>query len=199
MKHNYEESATAINLTTERLIIRQLTVNDAESAADFVTRNRDFHAAYEPIRPDQYFTTEYWIARVSVYYAERRASHFIELHVLNRDAPTRVIGRITFSSLHRGPLQACYLGYAMDENERGQGYMTEALRRAIDYMFVVENFHRIMANYMPANKASEAVLQKLGFEKEGYARDYLMIAGTWQDHVLTSLINSDWRETERKL
>lgn len=28
---------------------------------------------------------------------------------------------------------------------------------------------------------------------EGYARDYLMINGQWQDHILTSLINRNWQ------
>lgn len=46
-----------------------------------------------------------------------------------------------------------------------------------------------MANYMPANARSAAVLQRLGFTIEGTARDYLFLAGAWQDHVLTSLTN----------
>ncbi|WP_415232094.1 hypothetical protein [Psychromonas sp.] len=36
---------------------------------------------------------------------------------------------------------------------------------------------------------SEKLLVKLGFEKEGVAKSYLKIAGSWQDHVLTSKIN----------
>jgi ribosomal-protein-alanine N-acetyltransferase len=50
-----------------------------------------------------------------------------------------------------------------------------------------------MANYMPENKRSARVLEKLGFEKEGMARDYLKIAGEWRDHVLTAKINP-WHE-----
>ena len=46
-----------------------------------------------------------------------------------------------------------------------------------------------MANYQPANVWSEALLQRLGFEREGLARRYLKINGHWADHVLTSLIN----------
>jgi len=42
---------------------------------------------------------------------------------------------------------------------------------------------------MPHNAASERVLFKLGFEKEGIARKYLKIAGKWEDHILTSKIN----------
>ncbi|MCJ8298752.1 MAG: 30S ribosomal protein S5 alanine N-acetyltransferase, partial [Pseudomonadales bacterium] len=49
--------------------------------------------------------------------------------------------------------------------------------------------HRIMANYIPENVRSAKVLEKVGFKKEGYSPSYLKIAGKWQDHVLTALIN----------
>jgi ribosomal-protein-alanine N-acetyltransferase len=48
-----------------------------------------------------------------------------------------------------------------------------------------------MANHLPHNKRSEALLKKLGFEREGYAKDYLQIDGQWQDHVLNSRLAPD--------
>ena len=42
---------------------------------------------------------------------------------------------------------------------------------------------------MPRNKRSERVLKRLGFAREGLAKSYLKIAGRWEDHVLTSLVN----------
>jgi len=71
--------------------------------------------------------------------------------------------------------------------------MAEALSSAIRYCFDEMNLHRIMANYMPTNVRSAALLRKLGFAPEGYARDYLFLAGEWQDHVLTALTNDKWR------
>lgn len=55
-----------------------------------------------------------------------------------------------------------------------------------------QHIHRIMANYMPHNKRSGALLARLGFEKEGYAKDYLLIDGQWRDHVLTALTTPLW-------
>ena len=52
--------------------------------------------------------------------------------------------------------------------------------------------HRIMANYMPHNQRSGNLLKKLGFVVEGYARDYLLINGKWEDHILTSLNNDNY-------
>ena len=63
---------------------------------------------------------------------------------------------------------------------------------AIRYMQRTQHIHRIMANYMPHNQRSGNLLARLGFEKEGYAKDYLLIDGEWRDHVLTALTTRDW-------
>ena len=52
-----------------------------------------------------------------------------------------------------------------------------------------------MANYMPHNHRSGKLLERLGFEREGYAKDYLLIDGQWRDHVLTALTNKEWTPT----
>ncbi len=57
------------------------------------------------------------------------------------------------------------------------------------YMFNQFNMHRVVATYTVTNQRSAALLERLGFEKEGYAKSYLNIAGTWEDHILTALIN----------
>ena len=67
------------------------------------------------------------------------------------------------------------------------------LEKAISYVFNVKNIHRIMANYLPENKASAKVLNKLGFIVEGRAKNYLRINGIWRDHILTSLTNNNWQ------
>jgi len=67
--------------------------------------------------------------------------------------------------------------------------MTEGLAIAIDYVFQSMQLHRIMANYMPRNQRSAKLLKRLDFTVEGYARDYLMIQGQWEDHILTSRLN----------
>ena len=67
--------------------------------------------------------------------------------------------------------------------------MTEFVEAATNYVFAELDLHRIMANYVKENVRSARILEKLGFEKEGYAKSYLKIAGTWRDHVLTAKIN----------
>ncbi|VVM36874.1 hypothetical protein PS682_00069 [Pseudomonas fluorescens] len=68
--------------------------------------------------------------------------------------------------------------------------MKKTLEITNRYCFEQMGLHRIMANHLPSNVRSERLLESLGFEREGYAREYLKIAGAWEDHVLRALINS---------
>lgn len=70
--------------------------------------------------------------------------------------------------------------------------MHEGLIPVIQFAFEQRGLHRIAANYMPHNIRSGRLLRSLGFHVEGYARDYLLIDGVWQDHVLSALRNEDW-------
>jgi ribosomal-protein-alanine N-acetyltransferase len=45
----------------------------------------------------------------------------------------------------------------------------------------------------PENLRSVALLQRLGFDDEGLAREYLYIDGAWRDHRLFALRNAEFR------
>lgn len=106
---------------------------------------------------------------------------------------SEVIGYANLSNIIRGAFHACYLGYGLAQERQGKGLMTESLRMVIEYAWNDLLLHRIMANYLPENERSARVLARLGFSIEGYARDYLFIGGAWRDHVLSALINPQWR------
>ena len=68
--------------------------------------------------------------------------------------------------------------------------MTAVVNQGVEIMFSDYGLHRIEANYMPCNLRSPRVLERCGFVREGFARAYLKIAGQWEDHVLTALVNA---------
>jgi ribosomal-protein-alanine N-acetyltransferase len=116
----------------------------------------------------------------------------VALHLLLRliaDPSCDLVGTINLTQIARGPFQACYLGFGLDERAVGRGLMQEALEVTVAFAFQELALHRVMANHLPENLRSARVLRRLGFCVEGYARDYLYIAGAWRDHVLTSLTN----------
>jgi ribosomal-protein-alanine N-acetyltransferase len=177
-------------LKTERLL---LTLPPPETSARllaYAIENHNHLAPWSPTRPDDYYTDQHWRDRLQLARDEFTRGESLRLVLFWRDRPLEdVVGECNFTAIVRGPFQACYLGYNLDHRAEGRGLMSEALRAAIDYVFSELKLHRIMANYMPANERSGRLLRRLGFTVEGYARDYLLIAGEWRDHILTSLTN----------
>jgi ribosomal-protein-alanine N-acetyltransferase len=51
----------------------------------------------------------------------------------------------------------------------------------------------IEAGCLPTSTPSIRLLEKVGFSREGYAREYLCIDGVWQDHLLFALLRGDPR------
>ena len=62
--------------------------------------------------------------------------------------------------------------------------MTRAVRALVPFAFDALRLHRLEAACIPTNQASIRLLEKTGFTREGYAREYLCINGVWQDHLL---------------
>jgi ribosomal-protein-alanine N-acetyltransferase len=189
---NLTESEPPI-LKTARLIVRMGTYKDVSAIVQYYRSNREFLVPFEPERPEDFYSEYYWQAQVQRNRSEFEFSQSVRLFLFEQAASGTVIGAINFNHCFRGVLQSCVLGYSLAEAKQGQGLMQEALEAAIQFMFINLNFHRILANYMPHNQRSGRLLKRLGFVVEGYARDYLLIAGKWEDHILTSRINTSWK------
>lgn len=184
-----------VELHTARLLLRLPHPADAAAIVDYYERNRAHLEPLDPLRPAGFYTTDFWDARSRTCADEFERDQSLRLILLTRDHPARVVGIVNLSAIQRGPLQAANLGYSLDEASQGRGLMHEALSTAIAYAFGPLNLHRIFANYLPTNDRSARVLARLGFERIGFCRAYLHIAGQWQDHVMTSLVNPDWQQS----
>lgn len=180
-------------LEGERVVVRMGREEDVPEIVAFYERNEEFFSTTTTRRPPEFFTPPFWRAKVAQAasdYAEDRA---LGLFAFERERPARVIAAVNFFAFIRGQFHACILGYSLDEAVQGRGLMHESLELAIGFVFGELNMHRIMANYWPENVRSGAVLNRLGFEREGYARNYLRINGIWRDHHLTALTNDKWK------
>jgi ribosomal-protein-alanine N-acetyltransferase len=181
-------------IRTRRLALTVPGPSDADRMLRYATDNREHLAPWEPLRSDSYYTLASWRRDLATARPEFRQGFSLRLILLDgADLRGPVVGTANFRNIVRGVFQACHLGYSLDHRRQGRGLMREALEGAIGYAFREMNLHRIMANYMAENERSARLLDSLGFQREGLAKDYLMIAGAWRDHVLTSLVNPDWR------
>jgi len=85
------------------------------------------------------------------------------------------------------------IGYSMLPDYHGQGLMTEALNRVLDYAFKEAKFHSLCANTQPDNERSIALLERVGFKQEAYFTENYYYNGKFGDSRIFSLLER-WRK-----
>jgi ribosomal-protein-alanine N-acetyltransferase len=178
-------------LHTERLTLWVAGPEDAERCVRFNRENAAFLRPWNPPFTHRNFDVDGMRDIRSTAVDDAIAGRRFSFAIARRDEIESgpILGFANLTEIVRSVFQACYLGYMLAENAQGQGYMTEAVRAVTAFAFNDLLLHRIMANYMPHNERSAAVLRRLGFSIEGTAKNYLYLDGAWRDHVLTSLTN----------
>jgi len=173
-------------MTNARLVavspIRLVMAADSAALAELHTRNRAFLAPWHPVRPDAYFTVAGQRADIDAAlqrYERGDAAPFVIV-----DDEGGVAGRLTLSGIVRGPFQSCAMGYWLSHDRTGMGLATEAVIAALAYAFQELGLHRVQAETLLSNTASQRVLLRAGFTRYGLAPRYLKIAGEWQDHLM---------------
>ena len=102
-----------------------------------------------------------------------------------------LLGGLTLGGIRRGVAQAATLGYWMGAPHAGKGRMTRAVAAVVRFGFDSLRLHRIEAACIPDNAPSIALLERNGFEREGFARAYLKINDAWRDHILLALLEGE--------
>lgn len=154
-------------------------------------QSRAFLTPWEPIWPADDLTRSSFRRRLRRYAEDVRNDHAYAFFVF-RKSDRRLVGGLTLANIRRGVAQAGSLGYWMGQPYAGQGYMSDAVRALTRFSFGALRLHRIEAACIPTNAASITLLERIGFRREGLARQYLCINGIWQDHMLFGLVRSEW-------
>jgi ribosomal-protein-alanine N-acetyltransferase len=183
-------------LDTARLTLRLARPGMQAAMVRFLEGNYAGHLdRWSPPAAPGFFTEDFWAQRLAIAlddFAADRAVRFV-LHIRPEAGAATgdeaIIGTCNYTNIVRGAFHACHLGYQIARAHEGRGLMAEALRATNAFMFGPLRMHRIMANFRPENERSGRLLERLGFVREGFARDYLFIDGAWRDHVLTALVN----------
>ncbi|HEX8271775.1 MAG TPA: GNAT family N-acetyltransferase [Longimicrobiaceae bacterium] len=180
-------------LHTPRLLLRPAGPGDVPALARFVADNREHLAPFFPGAGPAVLDAAFWEARVEENRREAERGEAVRLLVLARDAPGAVLGMVDLTAIVRGLTHSCSLGYGVAAEAQGRGIAAEAVGAAVEHAFGPLGLHRVAATYAAHNHRSGALLKRLGFTVEGYARDYLYVDGRWEDHVLAARLNPAWR------
>jgi len=186
----------ALTVTSDTVTLRLPQMSDFEEWAALRETSRAFLVPWEPTWPADDLTRASFRRRLKRY-AEDQRNDFAYPYFIFRNEDQKLVGGLTVTNIRRGVAQAGSLGYWMGAAYARQGYMTAAVRALVGFCFSTLKLHRIEAACIPENTASVRLLEKTGFVREGYAREYLCINGSWQDHLLYAQVRSDDRSTFR--
>jgi [ribosomal protein S5]-alanine N-acetyltransferase len=170
--------------------LRELGADDAVALQAFRAANRDFLRPWEPVRDESFYTLAAAAAAIEAQQDDRAADRGYAFGIFDEDG---LAGYVNLNAIVRGVFQNAYLGYAVAVAANGRGYATDAVREATRIGFEELALHRVQAAVIPRNAASIRVLEKAGFRREGLAERYLLIDGTWEDHVLFAVTSDEYR------
>ena len=152
--------------------------------------SRAFLTPWEPTWPSDDLTRSAFRRRLRRYAEDQRADTSYAFFLF-RKSDDALVGGLTLANVRRGVAQAGSLGYWVGEPFARRRLMTGALHGLVPFAFGSLRLHRLEAACIPSNAASIRLLEKMGFAREGYAREYLCINGLWQDHLLFARLNGD--------
>ena len=178
----------APTLTTTRLVLRLPTLGDYRAWAALRGASEDFLRPWEPQWTPRELSRMTYRQRIRSQTGLVAAGRALPWFLFDR-TDDALLGGVTISNIRRGVAQAGTLGYWMGEAHAGHGYMGEAVEAVCAHAFSRHGLHRLEAATLPDNHRSIALLERSGFQREGLARDYLCIAGRWQDHLLYARVN----------
>jgi ribosomal-protein-alanine N-acetyltransferase len=174
----------------KKVFLRVPRLADYGAWSSLREQSRTFLVPWEPIWPEDDLTRAAFRRRLQRYVRDQQADLGYAFLIF-RWSDGAIVGGVTINNVRRGVAQAASLGYWMGAPFARRGYMTEALTALIPFAHGALQLKRIEAACLPHNAASVRLLEKLKFTREGLARQYLCIAGEWQDHLLFARVSGD--------
>lgn len=171
------------SIAGDAVSLRTPQMSDYAEWSSLRETSREFLKPWEPTWPADDLTRSAFRRRIRRYAEDLRTDQGYAFLIVRNDDGA-LVGGLTLANIRRGVAQAASLGYWMGLPFTRRGYMTAAVRAIIPFAFATLRLHRLEAACIPTNAGSIRLLERNGFVREGYAREYLCINGIWQDHLL---------------
>ncbi|TCS96734.1 GNAT family N-acetyltransferase [Hazenella coriacea] len=186
-----------MQLTGENIYVRPVKEEDVDALLKLELKNKDLFQLFTELRDESFYTDQGQLDRINnaVKSMKKDQSYLFLIYLKGSN---EVIGEVMLFEVARQNLQSCWIGYSIDKDHNGKGYMTEAVKLVVNYAFKELDLHRIEAGVMPHNTGSIKVLLKAGFHKEGLAKKSVKINGHWEDHVMLAIVNEETQDEVNK-
>lgn len=170
--------------------LRSPQMADFSEWAALREQSRSFLAPWEPTWPEDDLTRGAFRRRMRRYAREFHDDLGYPFLIF-RTSDRALVGGVSLVNVRRGVAQSASLGYWIGAPYARKGYMSAAAAALLPFAHASLRLRRVEAACLPNNAGSIRLLEKLGFVREGYAREYLCIAGNWQDHLLHAHLAED--------
>jgi RimJ/RimL family protein N-acetyltransferase len=173
-------------LKTERLLLRSLTLDDAEDIQRLAGDNDIARMTNAIPHPFEDGVAEAWI-NLCRRQLEKEKEHVFAVTLKDTCEFVGIVGMLLEASADRAEI-----GYWIGKPWWGKGYCTEAVRAAMDYGFKTVKLNRIHAHHFAHNPASGRVMQKLGMQHEGHLRQHAKRDGQYIDCEVYGILKEEW-------
>lgn len=171
-------------LTTARLRLRQFRDDDTDALHDCLS---------DPAAM-QFWNTPAHARRLDTERAVRRyiecTPAYYRFWAVADAASDRCLGLVSYHDGHIRNRRAA-IGYLVNPAHHRRGLGAEAVSAVLDHCFGTLGLHRLQALIQPANTASRALAEKLGFRCEGQLRQHLRVGESWHDEMVYALLASE--------
>ena len=184
-----------INLETDRLILRDYTESDFD--------------AYYKLKTDD--KTMYYMQDIKLDLVDDARAEFKEvladikkpdrefyfLHMELKDTHEQV-GSVGYTVTDNTPVgKLVHLGYFTYPKFWGNGYMSEAVKKVLEFAFTKDNVYRVTTGCLAENIGSERVMQKSGLIKEAEHIDYEWHDDRMKTRLEYRLLKNEWEEMQK--
>lgn len=173
-------------LETERLILRDMRVSDAEDMFAYARQEAVTRYLTWTPHPNIQHTKEYL-----TYVGQRyRTGDFYDWALICKE-DNCMIGTCGFTSFDF-PSDSAEIGYVLNPDYHGKGLATEAVREVMRFGFETLSLHRIEAKFMKENTRSQKLMERVGMQFEGYAREAMKIKGEYRTIGRCGILRHEW-------
>lgn len=169
--------------------LRILDKQYADMVLSFCSKNKEIFEQYEIDKPYNFYTLEFQKKLLEAEFEGFLHGNYVRFYLFDKDHADRIIGTISFSDMKRNAFFSCQIGYKIDSDYVNHGYGLKMLTNSIKLMQAEYHMHRIGAYILPSNLPSIKLVEKIGFEFEGIAKSYVLMNGTWTDHLCYAYIS----------
>jgi RimJ/RimL family protein N-acetyltransferase len=179
-------------IQTERLILRPFRADDFDALYAIQSNPDVVRYLYWEARDEQQVRDALAMRIAKTELTE--PGQWLNIAVVARDTGV-LVGDVALRWAS-GEHQSGEIGYVFHPDHRGHGYATEAAEAMLRLAFTEMRLHRVVGGLDARNKASAAVLERLGMRREAELVENEFVKGEWTSEVIYAILDREWRAKE---